>query len=1246
MSGVEDAETSRKSHRDPYTPHHTVPTVQKYREEKQEREDKYGSAEGNQDERSKLDRLKDGYTTIRHGREAVNPNESTQPYKSENKNLAHEDEIAPEFTGQVGHSEGDGDRDNNQEDGGGGQDTTEGMLNETDPKKARKAMKKFNADGTERQVTDPVTHLPVKIHDFTTKEMKRTPHNGPPAGSEHQSATGGAAMNKSEHDLNEEAQDAQDAHTVMEALFPPPDFEVTREELTDVYKKAMTAGLGIVSVSLTAVVALFQFTRSSTGWSRAFFTLVEIGVSLGVSAAVILGVRQWTENKIRGVWDTEVWHAERQQGKKLAKSQTAESAQWLNSLLASIWPLINPDLFLSVSDTLEDVMQASLPKMVRMVSVDDIGQGSEALRILGVRWLPTGAAAKSVSQDGQLQSNNEEKNDRSVPGEGEVQSDLDDKNQDDEGEGENIDQGMEAEEGDFVNVEIAFAYRPSTGRKGMKERAKNAHLYMAFYMFANVKLPVWVELHGMVGTMRLRLQLTPDPPFFSLCTLTFLGQPRVDLACIPLIKKGPNLMDLPLISSFVQSSVDAAMAEYVAPKSLTLDLKDMLMGDDFKKDTNARGVLAITIKHASDFKQGDAGFGPFKGGSADPYVSVGWAKFGKPLWSTRVLQDNMEPYWNETCFILVTPDELNVDEKLRIQIWDSDRTTADDDLGRVEMDLKKLMKDSETNGRMSNREDSVKALKAGEGMPGKLQWSVGYFSKTRITDDQLTAQEEDPDVKDIDQLKEKVYRESEKKLREASKDETDEIEQQKAQDLKARQDQLIIASPPPQQYPSGILSVQIHQITGLELEVVNKNKASKKQSGADEEEEGEDLPSSYCTIIINHQKVFRTRTKPKNSKPFFNAGCERFVPDYRNAEVHIAVRDSRVHEDDPLLGIIHLPLEKILKERSQIDGNFPLSGGVGYGRARISMIFRSVQLQAPPKMLGWEYGTVEINPVVKAIDLPKELENLRMKIRTNLARGKLHSGTQDGQQNQHDGHVVWKPKKDGPIRLPVRKRYSTPLIVELRKDATLADHTPAFCVLWLRDIPDNEEQTLRLPVWKGDLKRAEHNTLASCGDKVGEIELSLTFWSGLSGYHAGFAKKDSNLSDVLEVLDTCHDNDESEWDNGDDNSSSSSSSSSEDSDDDDANGHGRSSSLLPSSLSRRSKTNSSLDADGKRGMVDNLKEYKTHAKQLHRRNRGLMQWRGPRTVAWMKHVAEKGERKVEGLFRHSERGGAGVETEV
>lgn len=190
---------------------------------------------------------------------------------------------------------------------------------------------------------------------------------------------------------------------------------------------------------------------------------------------------------------------------------------------------------------------------------------------------------------------------------------------------------------------------------------------------------------------------------------------------MPLVKRGLNLMDLPLISNFVQSSVDAAIAEYVAPRSLTLDLKDMLVGDDFKKDTVAKGVVVVDIIHGFDFRTGDAAIPLIRSeASSDPYVSVAWAKFGKPLFSTRVLIKEMEPCWRERCYLLVTPQELDVNERIRLQLWDSDRFTADDDLGRVELDLRKVMTDEQTNGKMNDRVDGFKALKAGEvsGSPG------------------------------------------------------------------------------------------------------------------------------------------------------------------------------------------------------------------------------------------------------------------------------------------------------------------------------------------------------------------------------------------------------------------------------------------------------------------------------------------------------------------------------------------------
>lgn len=1060
------------------------------------------------------------------------------------------------------------------------------------------------------------------------------------------------------------------------------DFDSVRKELTEITKLGVTLGLAFTAVTIVGLLGLERVLRlkpmreeTESQQDARFLVALTVRIAffvlgLGAIWVVILGVRDWMEKRIQDIWEEEVWDADRLRGKENAKSHETESTAWLNALIASVWPLVNPDLFTSLADTLEDVMQASLPKMVRMVSVDDIGQGSEALRILGVRWLPTAAAARSVGSDGKLQKADEKQHqsDRTVPGEGEVDDKTDQKGSDetdqkdkkdekDKGDsaeksqqGQEVAEGMEAEEGDFVNVEVAFAYKARS--KKMKHRSQDAHLMLGFYLPGNLKIPVWVDLRGIVGIMRLRLQLAPDPPFFALCTLTFLGQPKVDLSCIPLSRHAVNIMDVPLISNFVQSAVDAAMAEYVAPKSLTLDLKDMLAGDDFKKDTVARGVLVVHIKRGHDFKCGDPGIPLIKDGSADPYVSVGWAKFGKPVWSTRVLISEMEPWWDETAFILVTPQELNVDERLRVQLWDSDRTTADDDLGRIELDLKQLMKNPESNGKMWKRSDGFRALKAGEGMPGKLEWEVGYYSKTRLQQCQFEQQTFDKEVKSTDQLKDKVDKIITSKLREKKREDESEVEQQKAQEFKSMSDQMIISAPPPQDYPSGILSIQIHQITGLELEKINKNQADKDATSDDEQEGGESLPSAYCTLIINHNKVFKTRTKPKNAKPFYNAGTERFIRDWRTTEVYLSVRDSRVHEDDPLLGIVHLPLSEIFKERSQFNGFYPLTGGIGYGRVRISMCWRSVQLHAPPELLGWQVGTLEIDPTAEAVDMPQNLKADHLKFITTIGSGRMWP---------KKGENKWARRHGRTLHLAVQKRYSTYLAIQVRNSSTLHKTIAAFAVLWLKDIPDEEEQTLTLPVWKGDYKRATACTLPECGEKVGSIKVKLRFWAGLSPFHDKVVSKDRELGDIAEVLDVARDNYENEDQEkeaialGGDKDHGSGSDSSASSDDE-------------GSKDPRSKEDAEGgDVDRKKGsggdggLADSLKGYKKDAKGLHRRNRGLMQWKVrtrltnesssanaqqiPRTAQWAKHKLEHGESKISSMFHHHARD-PGIETEV
>lgn len=365
-------------------------------------------------------------------------------------------------------------------------------------------------------MADPVTHLPVQIHDFTSKDLKNAPENEPSAGSESRSATGLPAQLKDREKLREDHLETQEAHYALQAQFPPPKFESVRLQLSQVVERGIAAGLTGVLVVCALTYTLIAFIgdrKPLENWVR--LGLMALGLSL--SCVIIMSTKAWTKNKINHAWDDEVWEAKRQQEKHHAAAHDSETAQWLNSLLASIWPLVNPDLFTSVSDALEvssfqiilkpwthlyqDVMQASLPKMVRMVSVEDIGQGSESVRILGIKWLPTGAAAKTVSKDGRLKSGQDEKqSDRAVPGEGEVQQDAEKDNSGNDSKGrekdetpqqqendENVAEGMEAETGDFVNVEIAFSYRRRGIGTGFHSRAKNAHLYLAFYLYAGIK---------------------------------------------------------------------------------------------------------------------------------------------------------------------------------------------------------------------------------------------------------------------------------------------------------------------------------------------------------------------------------------------------------------------------------------------------------------------------------------------------------------------------------------------------------------------------------------------------------------------------------------------------------------------------------------------------------------------------------------------------------------------------------------
>ncbi|KAG9074664.1 hypothetical protein FS749_013752, partial [Ceratobasidium sp. UAMH 11750] len=308
----------------------------------------------------------------------------------------------------------------------------------------------------------------------------------------------------------------------------------------------------------------------------------------------------------------------RQRGEKFSPP-TPESVEWLNAFTKTIWGLVNPDMFVPVADMIEDVMQQSLPGFVDAVRISDIGQGTNPFRIISMRALPDQPGDKEYPREEWIDQGTNELMDRANKA---------------REAGEDADQA-----GDYVNFEVAFAYAAEPG-KGSDSRSRNIHLLIEFFLgvydWLHIPIPIWIQVDGIVGTVRLRIQFIPEPPFVRNLTFTLMGVPGVEVSAIPMSKVLPNVLDLPLISRFVKMAIAAGTAEFVAPKSMTLNIQEMMSGAALG-DTLSQGVFLITIHHAEDLSAQD------RNGRSDPYIVLAYAKFGKPLYSTRIVLGDLNP---------------------------------------------------------------------------------------------------------------------------------------------------------------------------------------------------------------------------------------------------------------------------------------------------------------------------------------------------------------------------------------------------------------------------------------------------------------------------------------------------------------------------------------------------------------------------------------------------------------------------
>ncbi|CAJ2511008.1 Uu.00g066330.m01.CDS01 [Anthostomella pinea] len=943
--------------------------------------------------------------------------------------------------------------------------------------------------GKGRVVTDPVTGKEIEIDDVQPdfESAVENPHLSIP----------NANLGKDTPIKTEATQSGEEYREAQDVTAPPD--PVANGSTSDVPihgEKTNVLFHPTPSVSYEPMYAIIE-QRATILCVGVFLAIIFVGKMFGgrlvglipLAICVGSGIFLWMKDLVRQGRDIE-WSSEQKRGETATINLLPESVEWMNTLLGIVWGLVNPDMFSAVADTLEDVMQASVPGIIENVKVADISQGNNPIRILSLRALPD-AHMKDVKEK-MHEENKKTKDPQEL--------------------------AADEEGGDYYNLEASFAYHAKPSSGSVSGKAANMGMQLVFYLgvkgLFGVPLPIWVELSGLVGTVRIRLQMSPEPPFLKAVTFTLMGVPKVAAGCTPMIEHGVNILNLPLISNFVNWAIATAAGMYVAPKSMTLDLGKMLQGDDIQKETVALGILFIRIHKATGLSKQDRRGS--EGGGSDPYITVSFSKFGKPMYCTRVIQDDLNPVFEETCALSVTADLIKVDEQLSMELWDSDRSSADDVVGKVELSLQKLIQHP---GKMYQQVSKLRGVKAESNMPGELHWEVGFFGKTQFRSALRT------DGKDLSLPPE---------LRDRK-----ELQDDKGA-VENEQEDAVTHTPPDPLWPSGILSIVVHQIVSLELADTQGSEGGKRKGGKEyepardageiKEEQSKKLPSAYCAILLNDELVYKTRTKVVSSKPIFNAGTERFVRDWRSTIVTVAVRDSRNRQHDPLIGVVPLKLSDIMQTSSQASRWYPLDGGIGFGRIRISLLFRSVELKLPPPQLGWDVGTFEFTSDQISATLTDSGHG-KSKIKIKMRTGGSSDTIRRDKCTVENDVVRWdisEATNHARPRLPVRYRFRSPVFFEFHLPNKR--HAEHFAALWLLELVDNEEKDFDIPVWKCDKPmRLSQNYITPENfstipdiklEEVGRLRFRGRFKAGTDRDHLRFVS-DNNSRETIETWEAC-----------------------------------------------------------------------------------------------------------------------------
>ncbi|KAG8585763.1 hypothetical protein GDO81_005144 [Engystomops pustulosus] len=188
-----------------------------------------------------------------------------------------------------------------------------------------------------------------------------------------------------------------------------------------------------------------------------------------------------------------------------------------------------------------------------------------------------------------------------------------------------------------------------------------------------------VQLHGM---MRVILEpLIGDVPIIGAITIFFIRRPMLDLNWTGLT----NLLDIPGLNAISDTMIMDIISNFlVLPNRLTIPLASDLHTAELRSPL-PRGIVRIHLLEARNLSPKDFQMGGLLSGKSDPYAIL---RVGTQVFTSRVINENLNPVWKEMYEVIV--HEVPGQE-LEVELFDKD-PDKDDFLGRMKLDLGEVKK--------------------------------------------------------------------------------------------------------------------------------------------------------------------------------------------------------------------------------------------------------------------------------------------------------------------------------------------------------------------------------------------------------------------------------------------------------------------------------------------------------------------------------------------------------------------------